>query len=64
MALIDAETGERILPAFFTDNYLSVLPGETKTVVVEVPGKIDPKKQRVQVYGWNVAEQVKGISVQ
>lgn len=64
LALIDAGTGERILPTFFSDNYLSVLPGEVRTMVVEVPGKVDPKKQRVQVYGWNVAEQVKEISEQ
>lgn len=57
IALINDETGERILPAFFSDNYISILPGETKVVEVEYPEKFNAVKKSIQVYGWNVAKQ-------
>lgn len=52
ISLVDAKTGERILPAFYSDNYVSVVPGETKTVTIEYlpkPG-VTPK---IEVLGWN-----------
>lgn len=52
IALIDNETGKRILPAFYDDNYLSVLPGESKTVVVEYTGS--QSNLSIEIYGWNV----------
>jgi len=58
IALINAETQQRILPAFFSDNYLSILPGETKTVVIDFTDKDASVKKKIQVYGWNVDEQL------
>lgn len=52
ISLIDSKTGERILPAFYSDNYISVVPGETKTITIEY----DPKKgitPKVEIQGWN-----------
>ena len=51
IALIDAISGKRILPAFYDDNYISILPGESKTITIEYTGK---EKTAVEVYGWNV----------
>ncbi|WP_231425501.1 glycoside hydrolase family 2 TIM barrel-domain containing protein [Pedobacter sp. Leaf250] len=51
IALIDNQTGKRILPAFYDDNYVSVLPGESKTVIIEYNGD---QKTAIEVYGWNV----------
>lgn len=52
IALVDAKTGQRILPAFYDDNYISVVPGETKTVTVEYTPQsgVTPK---VVIVGWN-----------
>lgn len=33
---VRAETGDRILPAIYSDNYVSLLPGESCTIVTEV----------------------------
>ncbi|MFN8265131.1 MAG: glycoside hydrolase family 2 TIM barrel-domain containing protein [Chitinophagaceae bacterium] len=56
IALVDQETGQRILPAFFSDNYVSVMPGESKKIIIEYPPKKEKTKMKVQVYGWNVPE--------
>ncbi|MFT3978895.1 MAG: glycoside hydrolase family 2 TIM barrel-domain containing protein [Ferruginibacter sp.] len=56
-ALVNQATGERILPSFFSDNYISVLPGETKTIDIEFPAAFKSTGKKIQVYGWNVPEQ-------
>ena len=53
LSIVNAETRQRILPAFYSDNYVSVLPGEEKIVVIDyTPGK--GQKAVVEISGWNV----------
>jgi hypothetical protein len=52
LTLVDAR-GERILPAFYSDNYVALLPGETKTITVRYPASLtSPPSLRLR--GWNV----------
>jgi hypothetical protein len=53
---INAADGQQILPAFFSDNYISLMPSEERIVAVDLPGasKISPIK--LKMYGWNVEE--------
>jgi len=44
----------RILPALYTDNYLSVLPGESRIVEIRYPTKLGARAA-VKVRAWNVA---------
>ena len=37
LRLVNAKTGDRILPAIMTDGYLTLLPGESRTITAEVP---------------------------
>lgn len=53
IALIDKQTGKRILPAFYSDNYVSILPGTSKMVSVDC-NNVDLKDCAIEVYGWNV----------
>jgi hypothetical protein len=47
------KTGNMLLPVFFSDNYLTLLPGDRKTVTAEVPvGQADVLK----LGGWNIEE--------
>ncbi|GHT34328.1 hypothetical protein FACS189434_10310 [Bacteroidia bacterium] len=48
---VQDEQGERILPVFYSDNYFSLLPGETKTVMMEFESDKTPK---LAVEGWNI----------
>lgn len=54
IALIDKTTGLRILPCFFSDNYISILPGETRTIEVEYPLSKAGVDKAIEIYGWNV----------
>jgi hypothetical protein len=54
ISLVDRFSGERILPTFYSDNYISVQPGQQKSVILESPGKSPFKNAQVQLEGWNV----------
>jgi beta-mannosidase len=50
------QTGERVLPVYYTDNYVSLVPNETKTVTIEAAlADIKGDKPLVVIDGWNVA---------
>jgi exo-1,4-beta-D-glucosaminidase len=47
--------GEEVLPTFWSDNYFSILPGETRTVVAYAdPMRLDGNAPSVRLDGWNV----------
>jgi hypothetical protein len=52
LTLRDAKTGERLLPAYYEDNYFSLLPGESRTVKIE--SRSDAEAVQVTVDGWNI----------
>jgi hypothetical protein len=55
LTLTDASTGERILPAYYSENYVSLLPGEDRAVTVDFPA--GTAKPAVTLRGWNLAQQ-------
>ncbi|MGI4750090.1 MAG: glycoside hydrolase family 2 protein [Janthinobacterium lividum] len=55
LSLVDATTHTRVLPVFYADNYISVLPGEQKKVVLENASKIS--NPQLSISGWNLPEQ-------
>jgi mannosylglycoprotein endo-beta-mannosidase len=56
VSLINPATKERLLPVFYSDNYVSVLPGEQKTVILEY--KLPVNNPKVSIRGWNLAEEM------
>ncbi len=51
--VVRAGDGEEVLPAYWTDNYFSLLPGESKALAVQLPGA-PAGGLVVAVDGWNV----------
>jgi hypothetical protein len=54
ITLVDAATGKRVLPAYLSDNYVSLLGGESKTIQIECPSLSEYGKLAVNLRGWNV----------
>jgi len=52
--LRDAHTKERILPAYYSDNYITLMPGETKSIEVKFTAKDAGRKKMVSIEGWNI----------
>jgi exo-1,4-beta-D-glucosaminidase len=54
LRVVDAE-GNSILPVLWDDNYVSILPGESRELTARFPGADDVSGARLMVEGWNVA---------
>jgi hypothetical protein len=58
---ISSATGKDILPAFYSDNYFSLMPGERKTVTVEFNSAYLKGGQPVfELSGWNTSVETIG----
>ena len=56
ISLIVKKSKERILPAFYSDNYISILPGDEKRIIIEY-AQIDKNELGLEISGWNTAHQ-------
>jgi hypothetical protein len=55
LQLRKARSGQRVLPVFYSDNYVSLLPGELKKLTVEAAvSDLDGDAPLLAVDGWNV----------
>jgi beta-galactosidase/beta-glucuronidase len=54
LATMKLADGSEVLPAFYSDNYISLLPGEERAVTVDLPGVKGDEPLRIKVNGWNV----------
>ena len=52
LTLID-DTGARILPAFYSDNYVSLLPGEPRQIEIRYP-RTHTGEAHLNLRGWNI----------
>jgi hypothetical protein len=58
LTLLDAKEKARILPAYYSDNYISLLPGESRTIQVEYPASAAHGPAELTLRGWNAVAQV------
>jgi hypothetical protein len=52
LTLKDAVTGQRILPSYYSENYVSLLPGEERTIGIAFPA--GASKPAIGLRGWNL----------
>jgi exo-1,4-beta-D-glucosaminidase len=56
LKILRNKTGESVLPVFWDDNYVSLLPGETKVLNAKFsPDDLRGEKPLLQYSGWNVS---------
>jgi beta-mannosidase len=56
-------SGERVLPVYYSDNYVSLVPGETKTVSIEAASAdLKGDQPLVVLDGWNIGLNAKKSS--
>ena len=57
LTLLNAADGSRILPAYYSDNYISLLPGESREIEIEYPAKSAAGPAQLSLRGWNLTNQ-------
>ena len=56
LKVVRDRSGDRILPALYGDNYVALLPGETRSIRSEVyQADTRGEQPRMEVEGFNVA---------
>lgn len=60
LSVVNQNTGLRMLPTFYSDNYVSVLPGAQKTILIDYPDQ-QQASLALQVSGWNTKLQTIAI---
>jgi hypothetical protein len=55
LSLVDSQTKTRLLPVFYSDNYVSVAPGQQKTITMDYTPSNGTTM--VSLEGWNVDDQ-------
>lgn len=58
LTLLNAADGSRILPAYYSDNYISLLPGESRELEIEYPAKSATGPAQLSLRGWNLTKQL------
>jgi hypothetical protein len=58
LTLRDAKTGLRILPVYYDDNYICLLPGETRDFRIEFKETDAAKHPKITLDGWNIKPSV------
>jgi hypothetical protein len=62
LTLVSKNDKVRILPAYYSDNYISLLPGESRTIEVEYPLSAGRGAAEIALRGWNAVPQVIAVN--
>jgi hypothetical protein len=58
LTLLEADGKTRMLPAYYSDNYVSLLPGEKKEVLIECSKAAVKDGISIALRGWNLEQRV------
>src|SRR6185437_3961653 len=62
LTLENVSDGSRILPAYLSDNYFSLLPGEARTIEIQYPEDAAKSAPKLEVRGWNISPSLVSVS--
>jgi archaellum component FlaF (FlaF/FlaG flagellin family) len=63
LTLLDA-SGHRILPAYYSNNYVSLLPGESRTVTIQYPATAATSAPHLTLRAWNLTQRSIPVATQ
>ena len=63
LTLLNASDGSRILPSYYNDNYVSLLPGESRQIEIVYPAKSADGPAQLAIRGWNLVKQTVPVAL-
>ncbi len=64
LTLENASDGSRILPAYYSDNYVSLLPGQSRAISIDYPAAAAKGTPKLGLRGWNLNTTILQVSSQ
>ncbi len=64
LTLLNASNNARILPAYLSDNYVSLLAGETREIDIEYPNSAASSPPQIALRGWNITPATIPVTLQ
>jgi hypothetical protein len=61
LTLLAGDGKTRVLPAYYSDNYVSLLPGESKEIEIATPKSVRNGGLKLGLRGWNSIEQTVAV---
>jgi hypothetical protein len=58
LTLLEEDGKTRVLPAYYSDNYVSLLPQEIREIVIDYPRTAAARGMSVGLRGWNLEQRV------
>jgi len=58
LTLEEVTGGKRILPAYYSDNYISLLPGESQTIEIRYPMSAEKGEAALGLRGYNLTQRM------
>ncbi len=62
LTLVNAKSSSRILPAYYGDNYVSLLPGESRDIEIEYDATAAKGPLQIALRGWNLVSHTLAVS--
>jgi exo-1,4-beta-D-glucosaminidase len=54
LSIVDEKSGEEILPVLWEDNYISLMPGESREIAAHYDTPLNTGGLKLEVDGWNL----------
>jgi exo-1,4-beta-D-glucosaminidase len=54
LSIVDEKSGEEILPVLWEDNYISLMPGESREISARYDQAVNAGRLKLEVNGWNI----------
>ena len=54
LSIVDEKSGEEILPVLWEDNYISLMPGESREIAAHYDTPLNAGGLKLEVDGWNI----------
>ncbi|HEX4020375.1 MAG TPA: LamG-like jellyroll fold domain-containing protein [Acidobacteriaceae bacterium] len=62
LILLRAADGSELLPAYYSDNYISLLPGQEASVTIYLPADLPNLPLRIHLRGWNATQTTEAVT--
>jgi hypothetical protein len=56
LGLFNAADGFEALPAYYSDNYISLLPGQDRSIAIDLSADVEDHPLRLSLRGWDLVK--------